>query len=109
MSDQADERRHPNFVFFDGNGDEVGGMMFREIDGAGGRSIARFLTFDGYEHQETVVLGVSSEEKYRRVGPCCLLAGHGTIRTRVSRIYSERSSAESRMSITRTVASHPTP
>jgi hypothetical protein len=61
MADQAEDRRFPHFIFFDGKGDEVGGMMMRESAGEDGPNIARFMTFDGYQHQETVVLGYTHD------------------------------------------------
>jgi hypothetical protein len=57
MADQAEERRHPNFIFFDGNGDEVGGLMLRTTEGPDGPAVARFMTFDAHDQQETLVLG----------------------------------------------------
>jgi hypothetical protein len=57
LADQAAERRHPNFIYFDGNGDEVGGLMLRTVDGPDGPSVSRFMTFDGMDHQEVLVLG----------------------------------------------------
>jgi hypothetical protein len=57
LADQIEARRHPSFIYFDGRGDEVGGLMLVTRDGSAGTSVARFLTFDGHDHQETVVLG----------------------------------------------------
>jgi len=57
LADQADERRFPNFIYFDGRGDEVGGMLLRTVEGPSGTSISRFMTFDGLDHQEVLVLG----------------------------------------------------
>jgi len=57
LSDQVEERRFPHFIYFDGRGDEVGGLMLRTVDNPDGPSVSRFLTFDGYKHQETIVLG----------------------------------------------------
>lgn len=57
LADQAEERRFPNFIYFDGNGDEVGGLLVRTVDGPDGTATSRFLTFDGLDHQEVLVLG----------------------------------------------------
>lgn len=57
MADQAEERRHPTFIFFDGRGDEVGGIAFQTRETPDGTSVARFLAFDGYKQDETVQLG----------------------------------------------------
>jgi hypothetical protein len=57
LADQVEERRFPHFIYFDGRGDEVGGLMLRTVGGPDGPSVSRFLTFDGYKHQETIVLG----------------------------------------------------
>ena len=57
LADQIEERRFPHFIYFDGRGDEVGGLMLRTVDGPDGPNISRFLTFDGYKHQETITLG----------------------------------------------------
>lgn len=57
LSDQVEDRRFPHFIYFDGRGDEAGGLMMRTVDGPDGASVSRFLTFDGYKHQETLVLG----------------------------------------------------
>jgi hypothetical protein len=57
LSDQIEDRRFPHFIYFDGRGDEAGGLMLRTVDGPDGPTIARFMTFDGYKHQETITLG----------------------------------------------------
>lgn len=56
MEGQEEERRNPNFIFFDGKGDEVGGMMFATREDADGFGINRGLTLDGYKQDQTVVL-----------------------------------------------------
>jgi hypothetical protein len=54
MTGQEAERRTPSFIFFDGKGDEVGGMMFST--GAEGPVATRHLSLDGYKQDQTVVL-----------------------------------------------------
>jgi hypothetical protein len=56
MEGQEEERRTPSFIFFDGKGDEVGGMLFRTGDGQDGPSATRHLSLDGYKQDQTVVL-----------------------------------------------------
>jgi hypothetical protein len=57
LADQGEDRRHPHFIYFDGRGDEVGGLMLRTVDGPNGTSVSRFMTFDGLDHQEVMTLG----------------------------------------------------
>lgn len=53
LAGQEEERRNPSFIFFDGKGDEVGGMLFS----TGGPGYAtRHLSLDGYKQDQTVVL-----------------------------------------------------
>lgn len=56
MGGQEEERRMPTFIFFDGKGDEVGGMLFQTGDGEDGPSAMRHLSLDGYKQDQTVVL-----------------------------------------------------
>jgi len=57
MEGQDEERRGtPTIVFFDGRGDEVGGMMFGVRETAGGYSAIRHLSLDAYNQDQTVVL-----------------------------------------------------
>ncbi len=56
MEGQEEERRSPSFTFFDGKGDEVGGMMFRNQVSDDGISAARHLSMDGFKQDQTVVL-----------------------------------------------------
>lgn len=56
MKDQADERRMPNFIFFDGHGDEVGGMLFGNLESGEGFTATRHLSLDGYKQDQTVQL-----------------------------------------------------
>jgi hypothetical protein len=55
MAGQEEERRNPSFIFFDGKGDEVGGMLFTTGTG-GDRTASRQLSLDGYKQDQTVVL-----------------------------------------------------
>lgn len=68
LADQDDERRFPNFIYFDGRGDEVGGMMLRTVEGPNGTSISRFMTFDGLDHQEVLVLGHNQDSRGSSTG-----------------------------------------
>lgn len=56
MAGQGEERRMPNFLFFDGHGDEVGGMLFHNLEfGEGFRATRHlYLSLDGYKQDQTV-------------------------------------------------------
>ena len=56
MGGQEDERRVPSFIFFDGKGDEVGGMLFGSYETPNGRGAARHLSLDALGQDQTVVL-----------------------------------------------------
>lgn len=57
MEGQEEERRGvPSFVFFDGKGDEVGGLLAGVVATLDGFSATRHLSFDGYKQDQTVVL-----------------------------------------------------
>lgn len=57
MTGQEEERRGvPSFVFFDGKGDEVGGMLLGVRETPDGYSAVRHLSLDGYEQDQTIVL-----------------------------------------------------
>lgn len=56
LEGQEEERRHPTIIFFDGKGDEVGGMTFNNEETENGFSASRHFAMDGYEQDETVVL-----------------------------------------------------
>jgi hypothetical protein len=57
MAGQEEERRGiPSIIFFDGRGDEVGGMLFGARETARGYSATRHLSLDGYKQDQTVVL-----------------------------------------------------
>jgi hypothetical protein len=56
LGDQEEERRHPSFIFFDGKGDEVGGMVFANEETEDGFNATRHLSLDGYKQDQTVVL-----------------------------------------------------
>jgi hypothetical protein len=65
MSGQEEERRGiPSIIFFDGKGDEVGGMLFGVRETAnGGYSVTRHLSLDGYKQDQTVVLAHYQDPK----------------------------------------------
>lgn len=56
LAGQEEERRNPSFIFFDGKGDEVGGMLFRNEATPEGGVAVRHLSLDGYKQDQTVVL-----------------------------------------------------
>lgn len=57
MEGQEEERRGvPSFVFFDGKGDEVGGLLTGVQTSPDGYSATRHLSLDGYKQDQTVVL-----------------------------------------------------
>lgn len=56
LEGQEEERRHPTIIFFDGKGDEVGGMTFSNEETEDGFSAVRHFAMDGYEQDETMVL-----------------------------------------------------
>jgi hypothetical protein len=48
MAGQEAERRTPSFIFFDGRGDEVGGMTFSTGAPGGGPVASRHISLDGW-------------------------------------------------------------
>ena len=57
MEGQEEERRGvPSFIFFDGKGDEVGGILAGARTSPEGFSAVRHLSLDGYKQDQTVVL-----------------------------------------------------
>lgn len=57
MEGQEEERKGtPSITFFDGKGDEVGGMQFGVYRTPDGFSAVRQLSLDGYKQDQTVVL-----------------------------------------------------
>lgn len=57
MDGQEEERRgFPSIIFFDGQGDEVGGMLFGVRETPGGYQAVRHLSLDANDHDQTVVL-----------------------------------------------------
>lgn len=60
MAGQEEERRGvPSIIFFDGKGDEVGGMLFGVRETPGGYLAVRHLSLDAHEQDQTVQLGHS--------------------------------------------------
>ena len=53
---EAERRGHPSIIFFDGQGDEVGGMNFGITDTPDGYRVTRHFSLDAHEHDQTVVL-----------------------------------------------------
>ena len=57
MEGQEEERRGvPSIIFFDGKGDEVGGMLFGVRETPGGYFAVRHLSLDANDQDQTVVL-----------------------------------------------------
>ena len=57
MEGQEEERKGmPSIIFFDGKGDEVGGMLFGVRETPNGYSATRHLSFDAYGHDQTLAL-----------------------------------------------------
>lgn len=57
MAGQEEERRGtPSITFFDGKGDEVGGVAFGNQETPDGYDAVRSLSFDAYGQDQTVVL-----------------------------------------------------
>ena len=57
MEGQEEERRGvPSIIFFDGKGDEVGGMLFGVREAPGGYFAVRHLSLDANDQDQTVVL-----------------------------------------------------
>lgn len=56
LADQDEERNTPAIIFFDGRGDEVGGLMFGVEQTDDGFSAVRHFSLDGYNQDQTVVL-----------------------------------------------------
>lgn len=56
MAGQEAERSVPSVIFFDGHGDEVGGMLFSNESTEEGFSATRHLSLDGHKQDQTVVL-----------------------------------------------------
>lgn len=57
MEGQEEERMGvPSFIFFDGKGDEVGGLTTGVRTSEDGYSAVRHLSLDGYKQDQTVVL-----------------------------------------------------
>lgn len=57
MADQDKERRGtPSFIFFNGKGDEVGGLIVGDVKDKDGIVTSRHLSLDAYQQDQTVVL-----------------------------------------------------
>lgn len=68
LEGQEEERRHPTIIFFDGKGDEVGGMTFANEETEDGFSAVRHFAVDGYEQDETVALRHHQDPEGARSG-----------------------------------------
>lgn len=49
-------RGSPSIIFFDGHGDEVGGMLFHNSKSEDGATAVRHLSLDGYKNDQSVLL-----------------------------------------------------
>lgn len=57
MEGQEEERKGmPSIIFFDGKGDEVGGMLMGVTESEDGFQATRHISLDGYKQDQTVVL-----------------------------------------------------
>ncbi len=57
MGDQEEERRGtPGIIFFDGRGDEVGGLIFGNHESEDGFQAVRHFSLDGYKQDQTIVM-----------------------------------------------------
>ena len=56
MQGQEDERRVPTMIFYDGKGDEVGGLMMGVRETPQGYRATRHLSLDAYKHDQTIQL-----------------------------------------------------
>jgi len=64
LKDQEEERRGvPSIIFFDGRGDEVGGLLTGVRTTPDGFSATRHLSLDGYRQDQTVVLAHYQDEE----------------------------------------------
>lgn len=54
MEGRTEERAMPSVIFFDGHGDEVGGMLFGNRESGDGFTATRHLSLDAYKHDQTV-------------------------------------------------------
>lgn len=68
LEGSAEERSMPAFIFFDGKGDEVGGMLFRNEVSEDGFSAGRHLSLDGFGQDQTVVLQHQQDPGGTRAG-----------------------------------------
>jgi hypothetical protein len=64
MAGQEADRRMPSIIFFDGKGDEVGGMLFDNSDG----EATRHLSFDALKQDQTIVLAHSQDARGSTAG-----------------------------------------
>ncbi len=57
LKNQEEQRQNPNFVFYDGKGSEVGGMMFATEETPDGPVAVRYFAMDAYKQDQTVAVG----------------------------------------------------
>ena len=61
---EAEARRGiPSIIFFDGKGDEVGGMLFGVRETANGYRATRHLSLDAYKQDQTIVLSHNKDPR----------------------------------------------
>lgn len=64
----AGQRTTPGIIFFDGKGDEVGGMLFQNLVSEDGYIATRHLSFDAYKQDQTLVLRHMEENGQNTTG-----------------------------------------
>ena len=57
-SSEEERRGLPSMIFFDGHGDEVGGMLMGVRETPDGYSATRHISLDAYKQDRTVQLGI---------------------------------------------------
>ena len=65
---EVDRLGLPSIIFFDGKGDEVGGMLFGVQESENGYSATRHLSLDGYKQDQTIVLAHYQDSDGSRSG-----------------------------------------
>lgn len=64
----AGDRNMPSIIFFDGHGDEVGGLIFRNTKTADGHTAGRHFSMDGYKQDQVLYLTHHSENGKKKTG-----------------------------------------
>ena len=64
----AGERNMPSILFFDGHGDEVGGLVFQNMETSDGHIAGRHFSMDGYKQDQVLYLTHSEKEGKKKTG-----------------------------------------